>query len=324
MKKHRLFKISACLAVVVVATGCSARSPAQPPSTTVEAAVVSSSTTAATLPEVTAYEPLPGEVEQSAKREASRLVTVVTGYRAGDGTFDGLRRRLVNNGFSAAFAGSAEPLADPSASSAGQVLYAQFGGLTKREASVMVIVRQTLLRGPRVDVLTRTIDVRLSRKGTVWTSTGFSVPTRPVRRVPLSSNPPVVALLTSERVELPDTARWDLAGGIVDGRVVGVLLELSEQFQISVSVFATGHPIEVFGTSRQSNHTAGRGVDIWKVDGVPVIAQRTPDSAANRLVKAVLTLGPTEVGSPWDLDGPRAPSFTNALHQDHIHIAFDR
>ena len=236
----------------------------------------------------------------------------------------GTTQRLVANGFAAAFAPAAAVLSDPSSASAGQIVYAQFGGLTERAASVMVIVRQTLLRGRQLNVITRTVDVRLSKTGTTWTTTGVAVAAEPVRRPPTSTDPAVAALLATTRVELPDTARWDLESGTVDGRVTAMLSELSSQFQISVTVLATGHPREVFGTDRPSNHTGGRGVDFWAVDGVPVIAQRVPDSAAQRLVKAALAAGATEVGSPWDLDGPGGASFTNTLHQDHIHLAFDR
>ena len=50
----------------------------------------------------------------------------------------------------------------------------------------------------------------------------------------------------------------------------------------------------------RSGHFGIRRPDPSSTDGVPVIDQRTPDIAAKRLVRAVLTMGSTEVGSPWD------------------------
>ena len=64
-------------------------------------------------------------------------------------------------------------------------------------------------------------------------------------------------------------------------------------------------------------------MDIWAVDGLPVVAQRVTGSVVRGLVQELMTLGVTEIGSPWDLDGPGGASFTNVVHQDHLHVAFD-
>ena len=103
--------------------------------------------------------------------------------------------------------------------------------------------------------------------------------------------------------------------------VLDAMLLLARDHSFSVTVLATGHPSEVFETPSVSNHTEGRGVDIWAVDGVPVVAQRTDGSVVEVMVRELLGAGVTEIGSPWDIDGPGGPSFTNVVHQDHLHVA---
>jgi hypothetical protein len=83
----------------------------------------------------------------------------------------------------------------------------------------------------------------------------------------------------------------------------------------------------VFGTDTISGHTLGRGCDIWQVAGQPVVRQRDRTSDARRFTEQLLAAGVPELGSPWDLDGPPVPgelrpSFTDAVHADHIHVAF--
>lgn len=72
-----------------------------------------------------------------------------------------------------------------------------------------------------------------------------------------------------------------------------------------------------------SNHTEGRGADIWAIDGQPVVSLRDPTGPIPGLVQGLVNVGATEVGSPFDIDGPGGASFTNEVHQDHLHVAFD-
>jgi hypothetical protein len=141
----------------------------------------------------------------------------------------------------------------------------------------------------------------------------------------VASGPSQVArdVLGSDRITLSDTNRWDLLAGRVDDRISQMLLDLAAEATLSVTVFGTGHPEQVFGTESVSNHTRGRGVDIWAFDGVPVSQQRDVGSAAHAAVATALAAGATEVGSHWDLDGAGSASFTNTVHDDHVHIAFD-
>jgi hypothetical protein len=112
-------------------------------------------------------------------------------------------------------------------------------------------------------------------------------------------------------------ADWDQ----VDSRVRTVLQGMARHHRIRVSCLRTGHSRFVKGTTRVSNHTVGRAVDIDMVDGRPV-AQK--NLAAYRLADAVgrgrFGAQPSEVGSPWPF-GHR-PWFTDSGHQGHLHIGF--
>jgi hypothetical protein len=129
-------------------------------------------------------------------------------------------------------------------------------------------------------------------------------------------------VLADDRIALDPRARSDLeTAGRVDPRLSAVLLEAAQRFAISIWVIQTGHSYYTAGGS-VSNHSSGRAVDIGSVGGEVV----TPDNArAKELALALgrlpLALRPTEIGSPWALDGPEY--FTDADHQDHLHVGFD-
>ena len=292
----------------------------------------SSSTTATTtttepvppLPVVTPYTPVSEEPGSPAKVVASRFVEAMTNYSA-DGTGgDVWAFLLASTPTPAAIAALVAPLRVPGADSVGQVVYPQMGGLLADRTSVMVVTRQTVRIGRAVSQTVRTIDVRVNRVGGVWKV----VDVRSLGGDPPPPNTavagPVQQLLDNKQVEMPDSARWDLQAGRIDARMVDLLNSIGVQRRLAVTVFASGHPLEVFGTASSSNHTAGRAIDIWAVDGVPVFSQRNdPASPARAVVDAALAAGATEVGSPWDADGPKRASFANDLHRDHLHLAWD-
>ena len=86
-------------------------------------------------------------------------------------------------------------------------------------------------------------------------------------------------------------------------------------------MLSSGHPFFVYATNRQSLHTAGRAVDLYSFDGVPINADHSRDSRIYELVEWLLAHpNVRSVGSPWDLDGPGGRSFTDEVHLDHIHI----
>jgi len=131
-------------------------------------------------------------------------------------------------------------------------------------------------------------------------------------------------LLANPRVNLTENARYDLEQGIVDPRVVAVIGLLAQSYTVSVSVIKTGHGTYVHGTRRVSNHIGGRAVDIFALNGEPV----SPTSSTARAVTSWLATGqgplkPDEIGSPFPEFNGLPGAFSDADHQDHLHIGWD-
>jgi hypothetical protein len=113
----------------------------------------------------------------------------------------------------------------------------------------------------------------------------------------------------------------DLASGELDLRVQSILAAMAERYRVRVSCLKTGHSRYVKGTTRVSNHTVWRAVDIDRVDGQPV---NLTSSAAKGLIGWLDglegPLRPDEVGSPFAVG--HAPYFTDEGHQEHVHIGY--
>lgn len=268
------------------------------------------------------YVPLPGEPGPEVKQLASDVLQSIGTYEIGGGTAAAAMERLAGRG-SSAVVDAAAPLLLPAAASAVEIVYPQLAGLTEADAAIMVVFRHRVLVAGEEEVAMRTADVRLVRGSAGWSvSTIASLGGNPVSVGTLS--PSAQAALNSDRLELPDSARWDIEAGRIDDRLLDLLTRIAVDHSLSVTVLATGHPYNVFGTKLVSNHSVGRAVDVWAVDGVPVVSQRDPAGPLQALVAQLLADGVTELGSPWDLDGPgNGSSFTNTVHQDHLHLAFD-
>jgi len=144
--------------------------------------------------------------------------------------------------------------------------------------------------------------------------------------LPASSDPFVLALAHDPNITTT-TSRGcdpgpDLASGKLDLRVQSILAVLAERWRVRISCVKTGHSYLVAGTTRVSNHTVWRAIDIDQVDGQPV----SPHSKAARALVVFLDrlqgpLRPFEVGSPWAF-GHR-PYFTDEGHKEHVHIGYD-
>lgn len=128
-------------------------------------------------------------------------------------------------------------------------------------------------------------------------------------------------VLSSPAIRMSEASQRDVKGGLVDDRVLQVLLIASTQHSLTVGVFVTGHSYFVAGTNRASNHAFGRAVDITMVDGRAVSYYNV---GAHDVVTTSLALSPplrpSEVGSPWDL--PDRGSFSDASHRTHIHLGW--
>jgi hypothetical protein len=273
-------------------------------------------------------EPLP-RLKQVAAAFVQGLATRPSGARPEDVLAAVLA--LTAGSFDAAAAlAEAAPLYDAAVSS-GEIVYPQFGGLAPdgpgaREASVMVVVRQRVLAANgAVGEVVRTCDVRLRDVDGDWRVLALaSIGGQPVDR-PADLDPVSAAVLDDPRIDLPDSARWDVHARRVSAETLSVLAQAAGRSPVSVTVLRSGHPVEVFGSRNLSDHTRGRAVDIWGVGGIPVVSQ-PPSGSPYRVVLDGAFADPrvTQTGSPagTDLDGPgRRRSFTNTVHADHLHLA---
>lgn len=115
----------------------------------------------------------------------------------------------------------------------------------------------------------------------------------------------------------------DWASPQLDQRVRVLLQGVAQHNRVRVSCLHTGHSVHVKGTTRVSNHTVWRAVDLDMVDGQPV---GPGNLAAHHLAMAIgqgaFGVQPSEVGSPWSFGG--RPWFTDSGHQGHLHVGFGR
>lgn len=325
VRRHLIVRALTVVGAVLVLTACSRSETTAGPATPPPSSTATTTTSAPnpSLPPPAQYQPLVGEPEPEAKAVASGFLQAIGTYPIGEGTVEAAAARLTES-TDPSLLQAALTLLDPSAASSTEVVYPQLGGLTADEASVMVVYRQRLSSAAGERTVTRTADIRVARTPEGWAVTAIASLGGEAPPPPPALSPAADAVLSSPAIDLPDTARWDIEAGRIDERVLQLLARLAEQHTLGVTVLATGHPHNVFGTSSVSNHTVGRGVDVWSVDGQPVIAQREPESALQALVQQLVdSNATTELGSPWDLDGVGGASFTNTVHQDHLHLAFD-
>jgi hypothetical protein len=277
------------------------------------------------------YALAPREVLGEAKLLAAAVAQSLTTYAAGEDLGEVVARSILRPrpGLDpAALAVAAEPLLLAGAGSRGRIVYPQLGGLVREgagaAASVMVVTEQTLEDGAGARVVTRTLDIRLVASPDGWfldglaSAGGIEVPR------PDALPPEAVAVLDDPRIALPDSARWDIHAGGIDLRLLQKMAAMADLHTYAVACLRNGHPVNVFGTDRRSNHTAGRAVDIWRVGEEPVVSQQ-PDEAtpAWDMNRRLFDRGVVpELGGPWSFDGFGGRSFTNEVHLDHLHVAF--
>ena len=309
------------LLATVAATGCSDTG-TTPPVRSERAADTTTSTSMPTLVAPTPWEPSPNEIEVELKTAAATTIEALLTYESGGGNVAAAAQRLAAAPADPAIAEKSAPLLNAAASGAAEVLYPQMGGFTGSAASVMAVTRVRTLADGNLRSATRTLDVRLVKQDNTWKAVDLaSLGGDPVPRAAALS---VVAqaVLDHDRIELPDSARWDIEAGKVDDTVLEILRMLGDDHDVEVAVLSSGHPIEVFGTPHTSNHIPGRAVDIWALDGL-IVEQRGATSPLPGLLRKLLERGVTELGAPIDVDGRGGANFTNLVHQDHLHIGYD-
>ena len=316
MKKRASLAALALLAAVSCSTGDRGTStPSVPPKPT--------TTTTAPLEPSAAWVPTPSEIETEAKNAAAETVRLLFSYAEGEGTIEAARRRLEDAPVTTAeIAAKAAPLLRASSRAAADVIYPQMGGLTASRASVMVVTTFRWQDADGLDRETRTLDIRLLRTRDGWRVEDIAS-LGGVETTAGTLSEAARAVIEDPRIELPDSARWDIESGIVDDRVLRLMTKLATKAEIKVVTLKEGHPLQVFGSTSTSNHIRGRAVDIWWFDG-PIVEQRSPNGPLRPVIQELLAAGVTELGSPFDVDGAGGANFANIVHQDHLHVGFDR
>jgi hypothetical protein len=261
------------------------------------------------------------EAEPEAKQLAVDIAYALTTYEAGDDHLERLRALRGRDELDRLALVSA-PLTHPGFWSRGEVVYPQLGGLRNDRASVMVVTRQTVGSGSEAAFsVVRTLDIRLVRGESGWEFDSLSSAGGELDSLDDLSAAHAVA--SDPRIVMPDSARLDILAGRISPILLEMMVDLADQTSYEVVVLATGHPHYVFETDRVSHHTVGQAVDINRIGDRLVIDDRHSDSATQAIIGWLLVHPDVvQVGSPWDIDGPASSrSFTDAVHQDHIHVA---
>jgi hypothetical protein len=204
-------------------------------------------------------------------------------------------------------------------------VYPQLGGLLPERASVMTVIEQHIGTPTGIRSEVRTLDIRIGRDDEGWRFESLaSNGGDPVPR-PEELSPEAKAVLDNPRIELPDSARWDIHAGRVAPELLSLMARAAELVPFGVIVFDSGHPWNIFGTDRMSDHSRGIAVDVHRIGDRLVIDDRAEDSLTHRFVQWLFDQPDVaRIGSPWALDGFGGRSFTDLLHQDHLHIAVSR
>jgi hypothetical protein len=254
------------------------------------------------------------------KTRAVGLVETAATWEPGDGGLQNARRRLDQSGYDGDLVEELGSVLVDGVASVAHVVVAQYGGILADSASVLVVVDQWVLQEDnRVRTVGTTLDIRLVANEPEWVVTALR-PARPGRPIGGLSRA-ARRLLASDRVTLPDAAASDVRAGEIQDVVLDALTSLSALHKLDVSILRSGHPLRVFGTDRVSNHTEGRAVDVWALDGRPII-EMGGSSAVTGFMQAAADIGAYQVGGPSDLDGADAVYFSDDTHQDHIHLGF--
>ncbi|MEV5939995.1 hypothetical protein [Streptomyces sp. NPDC051994] len=288
-------------------------------------AVAASSSPGPELPTAVRWRPGPGEIQPAAKLAAVQLVEALgtwpngqSGVRAAAGRAAALG---IPSALAAQLAGQAGSLMPPADAAVIRVIDAQYGGILSDTASVLVVCDQPTLIGRTVRPGGTTVDVRLSRTSSGWGVTALH-PAAPGPARPLDGAAREV--FAQSRIELPPASAADIRSGAVHDSVLHAMLQLAGSYRLSVSVVRSGHPLDVFGTDRPSDHPLGRAFDVWRIDGHPVVDPATSRTLITEFMRAAAAAGSYNVGGPVQLTGGATANqfFSDDTHHDHVHIGF--
>jgi hypothetical protein len=310
---------------VTAATTAAGAPPSSAPAAATTSATASASataqpTTVATpLPSARAWVARRGEVQPSIKARATALVEAVGTWTDGGGDLASARARATAAGFAPGLADLLAALLGPEPAAVVRVRDAQYGGILTSSASVLVVVDQwRATAAGQVSAGGRTVDVRLVAASPTWRVVD-ALPAKP-GAASMQITRAAKAVLADSRLHLPYSARSDVTAGLIHDSVLVMLTALAREHVVDVSVLRSGHPLHVFGTSRTSDHTRGQAVDVWALDGQPLVV---PDNhaLATRGMAFAVAHGAYNVGGPVQLSGRQY--FSDRTHQDHIHLGFN-
>lgn len=292
-----------------------------PSVTTAPATTLPASTTTVLPPVPALWIPGFGETQPDGKGLGAAIVADLTNYDPGD-SFTDIAASLTNDPTAQnALLDAAAAVLHPDTWSRGTVEYAQLGGLTADRTSIMVVVRQEL-GGTEPRVERRTFDVRLIRDALgAWTFDRLASAGGEVVARPDDLSEAAAAVLADERIGLADSAIWDIYSGHTSDPLLRLMSELAEVTPFDAVVLHTGHPFNVFETDRISNHSVGRAIDIYRFGDELVINGRFEGSLTQAVTRDLSQrTDVSELGSPWKFAEATTASFTNEVHQDHIHL----
>ncbi|MEY9839204.1 hypothetical protein [Streptacidiphilus sp. EB103A] len=280
------------------------------------------SPSAAPLPSTTLWQPSSNDIDPQVKLRAVQLIEALGAWSAGQQGTAAARAKVSALGLDPSLAAQAGGLTGSAPQAALQVLEAQYGGILTDTASVMVVCRQWT-RGASGAVVPggTTVDVRLSRSSPRWTVTAL----HPAQPGAAAASLPSAAeqVLSSSSVTLPPAAEADIRSGQIHSSVLDALLTLARSYRIELSVVRSGHPLDVFGTTRPSDHPQGRAFDVWRINGHAVVDPATSRSLIEGFMRAAAAVGSYNVGGPWQLSGGTGNQFfSDNTHHDHVHVGF--
>lgn len=317
--------LAAAVGTVAGVCGCSDRTatPGAGTATTSSTAAPANtvSPTFAGLPGATPWVPGPGEVEPDVKLRAVQLVEAIGSWPAGGQGPAAARGRVAALGLDPGLVDQGAELLVRGEEAVLRVVVAQYGGLLAGSADVMIACEQwSRDAGGEVTPGGTTVEVRLSRLDPRWTVTGLQTaqPGTPVAQLPRAAH----LVLAEPRIVLPSAARTDVLAGTVHEGVLELMLTLSRRHAFAVTVLRSGHPPNVFGTDRPSDHAGGRAFDVWQIDGRAVVDPATPHDLVDGFMRAAAAAGSYNVGGPRQLGGGTTSRqfFSDLAHRDHVHV----
>ncbi|MBK3623689.1 hypothetical protein JHN59_02310 [Streptomyces sp. MBT49] len=273
------------------------------------------------LPRATPWHPSPDDVDPQVKLRAVQLIEALGNWRTGEQGAAAARRRVSALGLDPSLVGQAGPLLASAEEAVVRVVDAQYGGILADAASVLVVCQQWTRQAGAATAGGTTVDVRLSRARPRWAVTAL----HPARPGPAVSSLPAAArkVLDDPHVGLPPAARADVRSGHIHTSVLEALLRLADTYRINLSVIRSGHPLNVFGTARPSDHPRGRAFDVWQINGRPVVDSATPRRLIESFMRDAAMAGSYNVGGPVLPSGAGAGRFfSDPTHHDHVHVGF--